>query len=116
MVIEIGGVKHPLTFNMGFLRMVLKEYGLDLIAGIEVSGDNNYTFLYALVYCGVATTAKVEGKENPITKQQAEDYVDSLHPQKVGEITKAFQDWMTSPQETKPKEDGKKKKNTFHAK
>jgi hypothetical protein len=108
MDITLGGVKYPLTFNMGFIRRVNSEYGIDLIKGANLDQTEDYfNFCYAALHCGT------EGK---ISKEDAPKLVDEMHPMQVKQIVEAFLQWMTTPPEVaeKPSKEGGKKKSTFH--
>jgi hypothetical protein len=98
----LQGEPHELTFNMGFLRLMNKEYGIDPLNIGELSGDAYFALVYAIIFCGIATTCKQRKIETP-SKEDVENEIDQLHPNAVSEFVVAFSNWMKTPDEIQDK-------------
>ncbi len=70
MKIDLEGVEHQLLFNMGFVRMLKKEYEIDLVMGYETDSDKFYQLGCGVIYCSTAKEAERAGIKPPYTFQK----------------------------------------------
>ncbi|HEX8333844.1 MAG TPA: hypothetical protein VF622_14580 [Segetibacter sp.] len=91
MNIVLEGHSYELTFNMGFLRTLFKEYGFDLVKGVEIDAGNYSDYVSGIVYSAI----KTGDKNAPITKEQVLAYVDTLSPARGSKIVMEATKWMT---------------------
>lgn len=96
MQIVLGNKEEKLTFNMGFLRLLVKEYNIDPLNLGSLDGTKYMDLGYAIIYCGIAITAKIEGKEQP-SKLDVEALVDEMHPSDINEVVMGLMDWIQTP-------------------
>lgn len=114
MKIEIGGVNHSLTFNMGMLRLLSKEYGIDPLKFDDLSTEKMVDLVYSIAYCAVVATCKIEKKEAP-SKEVIEEAVDNLHPSMMLQIVNWLTSSMTTPKEiVEASQGGGEQQETFH--
>lgn len=117
--IKLGEVEYNLTFNMGFLKRLFSDYGIDALkidwAKINTSFAEMSSFTQGLFCAGVNNTLRQQRKE-VISKDEIELIAEQMHLNDMTYLISAFTNWMVTPQETlngTEKEEGSKAQ-TFH--
>jgi len=70
--IIIGGVQHPLLFNMNSLRNVMQLAGMENFADLNLQKDlaKSMDFALACAFYGIVEGYEAEGKKTPYTSVQ----------------------------------------------
>ena len=70
--ITIGGVQHPLLFNMNSLRNVMQLAGMENFADLNLQKDlaKSMDFALACAFYGIVEGYESEGKKTPYTSVQ----------------------------------------------
>ena len=70
--IIIGGVQHPLLFNMNSLRNVMELVGMESFADLSIQKDlaKSMDFALACAYYGIIEAYEAQGEKTPYSSVQ----------------------------------------------
>ena len=70
--IKIGGVQHPLLFNMNSLRNVMQLAGMESFADLNMQKDlaKSMDFALACAFYGIVEGYEAQGKKTPFASVQ----------------------------------------------
>lgn len=70
--IIIGGVQHPLLFNMNSLRNVMELVGMESFADLSIQKDlaKSMDFALACAFCGIIEGYEAQGEKTPFASVQ----------------------------------------------